>query len=155
MRRFDLDQCSAEEFSDGVVREWGLQITPAEFLESFTGWMLGPYEGAEKLVAQTRACVTVGCLSNMNPIHWHDIWNWPMMRLFERRFISCEIALIKPDRKIYEYVTDFLVIDPGRVLFLDDNLINVDGAIGCGFRAAHVRGVEGARAALVEHGVLN
>lgn len=155
MRRFDLDQCSPEEFSVGIVDEWELQIPPGEFLEAFSGWMIGPYEGAAELVDETRSRTTVGCLSNMNPIHWHEMSDWPMMRLFQRRFVSCEIALVKPDRKIYEYVTDFLVIDPDRILFLDDNLINVEGALACGFRAAHVRGVAGARDALAEHGVLN
>jgi HAD superfamily hydrolase (TIGR01509 family) len=154
MRRFDLDQCSAQEFSAGVVEEWELPMTPGEFLKAFSGWMIGPYAGARELVAETRSAVTVGCLSNMNPIHWHEIWNWPLMRQFDRRFVSCEIALVKPDAKIYEYVTDFLVIDLDRILFLDDNLINVEAAVDCGFRAAHVRGVPGARRALVEHGVL-
>lgn len=154
MRRFDLARCSPEEFSVGIVDEWGLQITPAEFLEAFSGWMIGPYEGAAELVAQTRSSATVGCLSNMNPIHWRELWDWPMMQLFQRRFVSCEIALVKPDRKIYEYVTDFLVIDPECVLFLDDNLINVDAAIACGFRGAHVRGVRQAEEALRAHGVL-
>jgi putative hydrolase of the HAD superfamily len=154
MRRFDLDQCSAEEFSAGIVDEWELRVTPAEFLEAFSGWMIGPYDGATELVQETRSRTTVGCLSNMNPIHWHEMCDWPMMRLFQRRFVSCEIALVKPDRKIYEYVTDFLVIDPDRVLFLDDNMINVEGALACGFRGAHVRGVKQAEAALRAHGIL-
>ena len=41
-----------------------------------------------------------------------------------------------------------------RVLFLDDNLVNVEGAREAGFRAERAQGVEQARAVLVHAGVL-
>ena len=41
-----------------------------------------------------------------------------------------------------------------RVLFLDDNALNVDGAAAAGFTAIQVRGVDEARRALVAAGVL-
>ena len=43
---------------------------------------------------------------------------------------------------------------PGRVLFLDDNAVNVDAAAETGFVGRHVRGVEAARHVLVAAGVI-
>jgi hypothetical protein len=40
------------------------------------------------------------------------------------------------------------------VLFLDDNVVNVDGAIAAGFPAVRVAGVSEARRALVAFGIL-
>jgi FMN phosphatase YigB (HAD superfamily) len=40
-------------------------------------------------------------------------------------------------------------------LFLDDNLLNVEGATAAGFRAAHVRGVDEARRSLIAQKVLD
>jgi hypothetical protein len=40
------------------------------------------------------------------------------------------------------------------VLFLDDNSLNVDGALASGFQATRVSGVEEAHDALVRAGVL-
>ena len=42
-----------------------------------------------------------------------------------------------------------------RVLFLDDNLVNVEGAREVGFVAVHVRGVDEARRALADAGVID
>ncbi len=154
MRRFDLGACSAAEFADGIVEEWSLAITPAEFLSAFIGWMIGAYDGAAELVAQTRSRTPVGCLSNMNPLHWDEIRRWPLVNEFDHRFISCEIGLLKPDREIYEYAAGELSLPPASVLFLDDNLPNVEAARAVGMRSEHTRGVEQARAALQRHAVL-
>lgn len=154
MRRFDAGGCTEAEFAEGVVEEWGLLITPADFIESFGGWMVGPYPGASDLVRRTRSRARVGCLSNMNPLHWRDLETWELTRAFDHRFISCLIGLIKPDREIYEHATASSGISPHQVLFLDDNLINVDGALAAGLQAAHVRGVAEAELALSARGLL-
>ena len=68
-----------------------------------------------------------------------------------------ELGLVKPDRAIFEAVAIRLPVPAaavGRVLFLDDNLVNVEGARACGFVARHVRGVDEARRALEADGVL-
>jgi HAD superfamily hydrolase (TIGR01509 family) len=73
---------------------------------------------------------------------------------FEFRFLSFELGLVKPDRAIFETVAGRLPAEPHRVLFLDDNVVNVEGATDFGFRARHVRGIDEARRALVDAGVL-
>jgi glucose-1-phosphatase len=61
---------------------------------------------------------------------------------------------VKPDAAIFSAVAERLPVPRQRVLFLDDNLVNVEAAEGAGFPARHVRGVEAARDALVDAGVL-
>ncbi len=61
---------------------------------------------------------------------------------------------MKPDAAIFEAVAARLPVPRHRVLFLDDNAVNVDAAAATGFAALHVRGLSAARAALVETGVL-
>ena len=61
---------------------------------------------------------------------------------------------MKPDREIFDRVADRLDAPRERVLFLDDNLVNVEGAREAGFRAERAKGVDKARAALVAAGVL-
>ena len=51
-------------------------------------------------------------------------------------------------------MADLLPVPRRRVLFLDDNLVNVEAAREAGFAASHVRGVEETRKALVAAGVL-
>jgi HAD superfamily hydrolase (TIGR01509 family) len=155
VRAFERGECTAEEFAAGMVDEWGLTVTPEAFLAAFRAWPVGPMPGAEDLVADVAAMVPVGCLSNTNSLHTEDQFSrWGIFARFEPRFLSHELGVLKPDRELFERVAELAGIPPARILFLDDNLINVEGARAAGFAADHTRGVDSARAALVARGVL-
>ena len=158
VQRFEAGRCSGEEFAAGVVGDWGLDVTPAEFLAAFTGWRTIPYLGADRLVADVRSVAPVGYLSNSNVAQWSaHLAGSPLVSGFDFGFTSFELGLVKPDRAIFEAAATRLPVSAnsvGRVLFLDDNLVNVEGARACGFVAQHVRGVDQARRALEAEGVL-
>jgi glucose-1-phosphatase len=155
VRRFESGGCSATEFAAGVVADWQLDLSPSAFLQAFQNWPTGPLPGAAELVARTRASVATGCFSNTNALHWHDhIAQWPLTGLFDHRFLSFELGRVKPDIAAFTHVADLLEVPAGRVLFLDDNALNVAGAAAAGFQAARAAGVEEARQCLVEAAVL-
>jgi HAD superfamily hydrolase (TIGR01509 family) len=155
VRTFERGQCSPDDFASGVVTDWELPIEPAAFLEEFRGWPGRVLPGAEVLVDSVRAIVPVGCLSNTNALHWdHNFVQWPILDSFDFRFLSFQLGIVKPDRELFERVSALVPVPASRVLFLDDNAVNVEGAIEVGFTAAHVRGVDEAREALVAAGVL-
>jgi putative hydrolase of the HAD superfamily len=155
VRRFESGGCSAAEFAAGVVADWQLELSPAAFLEAFEDWPSGPLPGAAELVAQTRANVATGCFSNTNALHWHGhIAAWPLAGLFDHRFLSFELGVLKPDTAAFRQVAESLEVPAGRVLFLDDNAVNVAGAAAAGFQAARAAGVAEARQRLAEAAVL-
>jgi len=151
VRSFERGECSPDEFATGVVGDWALEVEPAVFLESFRSWPGGPLPGAVELVADVRASVPIGCLSNTNAMHTeNEFAKYEMFDAFDYRFLSYQLGLVKPDRALFDRVAELVPVAPDRVLFLDDNLVNVEGAVEAGFTARHVRGVDQARAALVE-----
>ena len=155
VRAFESGTCSPEEFARGVVDTWRLPISAGDYLKRFEAWPTGPLMGAEELVAEVAGLMPVGCFSNTNSLHWDGCFSrWPLVGLFERRFLSFELGLLKPDVAAFEKVASMVRPPPGRVLFLDDNQLNVDGAREAGFQAERVRGPEEARSALVAAGVL-
>ena len=155
VRRFESGGCTDEEFAAGVVTEWELPYTGAEFLEVFPTWLDDPFDGAERMVRETSERVGVGCLSNTNSLQWRVmISHWPLSSLFEHRFLSFELGAVKPDAAIYELVIDRLPVPPRNVLFLDDNPLNVEGARAAGLQAEQTEGVAAAREALARHRVL-
>lgn len=155
VQRFEAGLCSPEEFADGMVADWDLPLEPAAFLEEFSGWPLPPFEGALELVGAVQAGVPAGFLSNMNAVQWAANYeDLPLTRCFAYRFLSFELGLVKPDAAVFEAVADLLPVPRRRVLFLDDNLVNVEAAREAGFAASHVRGIEETRKALVAAGVL-
>jgi HAD superfamily hydrolase (TIGR01509 family) len=155
VRTFERGGCTAPEFAAGLVDDWNLSLTAEAFLEEFETWPLSTNPGAEELVASVRAHVPTGCLSNTNAAHWgRSFGQVPLLDGFDFQFLSFEIGIVKPDRELFDRVAELLPVPASRVLFLDDNVLNVEGAREAGFVARHVKGVEEARAALVDAGVL-
>jgi putative hydrolase of the HAD superfamily len=156
VRRFEAGRCSAEEFAAGFVDDWGLGLTPASFLADFSRWPGVEYAGASELVARVRASRPIGFLSNANAFQWRARFGQlELTSAFDDfRFLSFELGMVKPDPEIFETVAARLPVEAEQVLFLDDNAVNVEAAAVTGFAARRVQGPEGARAALVEAGVL-
>jgi HAD superfamily hydrolase (TIGR01509 family) len=156
VRELERGTCSPSVFASGLVDDWGLDITADAFLSQFARWPHPLLEGAAELVSATRAARPVGCLSNTNPLHWEaNCGQWPLLHEFDYQFLSFELGMVKPDAEIFEAVADRLPVPRQRVLFLDDNTMNVNGAEQAGFLALRTQGVDEARRALLEFGVLN
>lgn len=154
VRSFESGACTPEEFAHGVVEDWDLSISGAEFLEEFRGWLKGPLEGAEALVSEVSAHATTACFSNTNVLHWEAGGaGWDLMGRFDRTFLSFQLGLLKPDAAAFAAVVGELGIEAERILFLDDNLINVEAARAVGLRAERVVGVDEARLALIKAGL--
>ena len=154
VRTFEAGRCGPDAFARGVVDDWDLPVGPDEFLKIFTSWPVGPLAGAEDLVRLTAANVAVGCFSNTNAVHWDgNAERWPLMEQFEFRFLSHRMGLVKPDAEAFDQAVDALPTPPSRVLYLDDNAVNVDAARSVGMRAEHVNGVDEARLAIEAAGL--
>jgi putative hydrolase of the HAD superfamily len=155
VRRFERGQCSAEEFAAGIVVEWELGLAADAFLESFRSWMSGPVPGASELLDEVQRRAPIGCLSNMNSLHWDAISaRSAVFDSFSYRFLSFELGMVKPDRELFARIRVSLPVSPDRVLFLDDNTLNVEAAAMAGFTARRVHGLGEARQAVVAAGVL-
>jgi HAD superfamily hydrolase (TIGR01509 family) len=156
MRAFERGECATGDFAEGVVADWELPVDAPVFLDLFAGWLRDPLPGAAELVAEVEAAgVAVGCLSNTNAFHWDRCAaHWSFINDMEHRYLSYELGLVKPDRELFDRVSELAEVPPDRILFLDDNTPNVEGALAAGFRSAQTRGVAAARRALVESGVL-
>jgi len=154
VRRFERGGCGADEFARGMVETWSMPATPEVFLDAFLRWPRGLLPGARELARATRARVATGCLSNTNVLHAErHATEEAVYDLFDHRFLSHELGLVKPDREIYVHALERLGASAANVLFLDDNQINVDGARSVGLRAERARGIDEARAALARHGI--
>jgi len=155
LARFETGRCSASDFASGVVADWGVETTPDQFLEVLMDWAIGPYPGTSELLAELQNTVGIGCLSNINAMHWQDqSERWPVPTTFDDHFLSFELGVRKPDRAVFQAVADRLRLHPDRILFIDDVAANVAEARAFGFRAEQVRGVDGAIRALQEVGLV-
>lgn len=156
VRLFETGRIDANAFASHVVDELGIHVPPDVFLEGFSSWAAGPFDGASALVSRVRqAGFRVASFSNSNALHW------PIMQrhqkteeIFEANFPSHLLGLCKPDASAFREVADRWGVAPGRILFLDDNEVNCEGAREAGMRAERVQGVVGAQDTLRKHGIL-
>lgn len=155
VRGLESGRCSVDEFARGLVEELGLTITPDDVIQRFAAFPRGLYPGAVELVASVPDAITTGVLSNTNPLHWdHQSDGATIRGLCHHAFLSYLLGAVKPDRDIYDLVAAELAIEPDRILFLDDNQINVDGARAAGWRAEVAKGPGEAAAVLTDHGII-
>ena len=142
VRSFESGRCSELAFAAGVVEDWQLRMSPADYLEEFRSWPKGVLPGAEALVIEVKSRVPVSCFSNTNVLHWQYAQTWPLMGLFDHVFLSFQMGMLKPDHDAFEHVASALRVPRGRILFLDDNQLHIDAALELRFSASRVAGIE-------------
>ncbi len=155
VRAYEGGHCTTKEFVEALTNEFSLPFGPEELLRRFAAWPKGLYPGAtqllEELAAQNPA-ITVGALSNSNPLHWNEQNDAEEIRsLFDAPFLSFEMKLLKPDPAIFTHVQQALGLEPQEILYFDDNQINVDGASQAGWQAHVARGPDDCRRYLATH----
>ncbi len=155
VRRFERGSSSSDEFAREIVREFDLPVDPATFLAQFERWPTGPFPGALELLAELEDRFRLACLSNSNALHWpRFLSDMHLGEAFHHHFVSHELGALKPDLEVFELVVERLGCAPERILFLDDNQLNVDGARAAGLHAERAEGVAGAREVLREQSCL-
>ena len=144
VRAFESGGSSPTEFADAMVIEFELSITPAEFMHAYINWPKGPFPGTSELLARLKDRYHLACLSNTNHLHWERFEKeTDLLSSLHSHFASHQVGKMKPDPEIYEHAIEVLGCPAIRILFLDDNQINVDGAIHCGMQAMLTRGLTG------------
>jgi putative hydrolase of the HAD superfamily len=75
-------------------------------------------------------------LSNTNKVHWEHVLNLSDGALgrFEA-YLSHEIGAVKPDAEAYLRLAERAGVEPGRCIFFDDVMANVEAARLAGFQA--------------------
>ena len=155
VRQFETGQIDADEFAIGVTSEFGLAVEPRQFLEAFIRWPTGLYPGTLEMLARIPSSYQRAVLSNSNALHWPRVQTeMKLGAAFDNHFVSHLTGRIKPDAAAFEHVMESLGCSPASVLFLDDNLLNVDAAKRVGMQAVRVRGIEETKLVLIERKVI-
>ena len=118
---------------------------------------IGPViDGSVAILAELRARgVPIYALSNWNAETFalveprHEFLRW-----FDGIVISGREGVVKPEPEIYRVLCARHGFAPREALFVDDSVVNVDGARAVGMDAVHFTGSDALRGALVARGLL-
>jgi putative hydrolase of the HAD superfamily len=155
VRQFETGQIDADEFAIAVTSEFDLPVEPRQFLEAFIRWPTGLYPGTLELLARIPSSYQRAVLSNSNALHWPRVQTeMKLGAAFDNHFVSHLTGRIKPDAAAFEHVVESLGCSPASVLFLDDNLLNVDAAKRLGMQAVRVQGIDETKRVLVDRKII-
>ncbi len=153
---FEKGLIDSEAFAGALIAELGLEGETAEILDHFSAWPRGLFPGATELLQQLRHNYRLAILTNTNALHWSRfVDELGLTDLVEQVFASHQLALVKPDPAIFQHVAATLALEPGQILFIDDNPSNVAAANELGFIARQVRGFDEMLQTLSQCGILD
>ena len=122
------------EYSSMIRSELELDMDDDEFRAVFTS-VLTPHEPMFDVVRSLASQFTVGCCSNTSGPHWDEMRaTVPVTELFGPVILSFEVGSMKPDQGIYRDLVSACGVEPGGIVFIDDNQKNVESAIATGIR---------------------
>jgi glucose-1-phosphatase len=154
-RRHEIGALSDEAYFASLRSSLGIDITDAQFLDGWNDIFIGEVPGIAPLLARARERFRLYCFSNTNRAH-ELVWSARfagVMQQFEKIFVSSTIGLRKPDAEAFHSVVKEIGLPPGRIVFFDDNLQNVEGARACGLQGVHVTSKSDVADALAALGV--
>lgn len=96
-----------------------------------------PVEGMYELVSELKAKgYPIYLLSNAS-YRQHDYWpRIPAAALFDGTLVSADVHLVKPQPEIYRLLCDTFDLVMDECFFIDDSLINIEGAYYSGMPGA-------------------
>ncbi|MBM3958328.1 MAG: HAD family phosphatase [SAR202 cluster bacterium] len=152
-RVLETGQVTWREFVARVERTLGFRLAFERFLEIFES-SLTPNRPIFGLVEAVAARYRVALCSNTSEPHWLlEKGRLPFGRRFDPAIVSYEIGVMKPDREIYDAISDRSGIPHARIVFIDDIPANVEGARKTGIQAVQFTGVARLRSDLAALGV--
>lgn len=126
------------------------------YTERFNETIPGPVPGSLDIVEALHARgVPLYAITNFGAEFWAAFRpTAPIFDRFRDIVVSGVEKLVKPDPAIYALAARRFGHAPGGMLFIDDNLANIEGARACGWHAHHFHDASTLRAELVARDLL-
>ena len=142
-RDFDGGHLTCREMYERIFRENGLPLPEGDFFDKAyrldsEGWTDFSATTLDLMRFIKGRGLKLGILSNMSAAFHADYFvrlAGEYRSLCDSEVISSHVRLTKPDKAIYDISQREMGIPCGRLLFLDDNLENVEAARRYGWRS--------------------
>ena len=146
-REYEIGTISDEEFVERTRQLAHPGTTGAQVIDAWNVMLLDFPAERVQLLKELKNKYRLFLFSNTNAIHlqafhktYRDAYDAALDDHFEKAWYSHLINQRKPDVAAFEYVIKHSNIEAGETLFIDDALINVEGARKAGLQAVHLTG---------------
>lgn len=127
-----------------VQKNMNINITFEQFKEAYEEELttVKYYKDVVKFAHSLKNKCKIAILSNLMALDKKRINNQYDLSKFDYVYLSFEVGMKKPDKKIYEYVLHDLNIEPENILFIDDDSDNILRAKEYGWNTCKAYGYE-------------
>jgi len=139
---YELGKISNVQFIAELRSMLGKYVPDEELIKAWNALLLDFPKERIDILDQLKNKYRLFLFSNTNALHLAEVRKiyakgFPNRSLedhFERAYYSHILGLRKPDRSSFEYIILENHLDPASTLFVDDALINVQGAVAAGLQ---------------------
>lgn len=144
---YEVGRISDRQFIDAVKELTGLSAGDPAIIAAWNALLLDfPVERIQ-LLKELRKHYRIFLFSNTNALHftalqkiYHDTFGEEQLDAnFERTYYSHLLGMRKPGKDSFEYILRENQLEGAETLFVDDVLINVEGAEAAGLKGLHLR----------------
>ncbi len=139
---FERGHLPAEAYFGILRRQLGLDLAGEDMTAGWNRIIRGEKPGVRKWLLKLKVYYPLYVLTNTNEVHAVE-WgarHQDLLQHFNGLFVSSRMGCRKPDAEAYQQVIEGIDVPAAQIVFLDDTLENVEGALAVGMRAVHVRG---------------
>ena len=140
-QRHETGEISTKDYFNSLRASLKLDAGNQQIAAGWNAIFVGEISQTVQAVRKARAKYPCYVFTNSNPSHqlvcrarFPDVFT-----TFDRIFVSSDIGLRKPQRAAFAFISCAVGVPAGSILFFDDLLENVTGALEAGFLAVHVR----------------
>lgn len=146
-RAYELGVISDKEFLEALKALADLPLSDEQLIEAWNA-MLGYFpEERIALLNQLKSKYRLFLFSNTNALHlatfkkmYADAFKGMNFDdHFEKAYYSHLLGMRKPDKESYEYIISENKLNPSKTVFIDDSLINIEGAQSAGLKGIHIK----------------
>jgi len=145
-KEYEVGKISDEEFIGQLKRLGNLDVPDSVVIKAWDALLLDFPKERIELLKKLRSKYRIFLFSNTNALHMKTVLKifedtFPYETLdehFEKTYYSNVLGLRKPDVTSYLHITNENNLIPSETLFVDDALVNVEGANAAGLKGYFV-----------------
>ena len=146
-KEYEIGKISDEEFVRSLKELAGLSLPDEDIIKGWNALLLDFPPERIQLLKELSQRYRLFLFSNTNSLHlsalqkiYHDtIKDGELDDHFERTYYSHLLGLRKPDKISYQHILSENKLVPEETLFVDDALINVEGANAAGLKGYYLK----------------
>lgn len=120
LNEYEKGKITSLKMFEAISDKLGFDI-PFEKFKEIWGDVFSLKEGVAKLIRKVKKAASIAVLSNTDEMHFDFIMDRvEIMKDFDWLFLSHKIGFRKPDKEIFEYITNITGIAPNEIIFIDD-----------------------------------